>query len=1026
MGSCSKTGGRVMVRNGRMRFLAAFLAAAMVLTQAFAGQAMTAYAGEKVDSRVAADGREASDGQEAPDGQETEETGLGGFILTGDNEEGNQEVVIVDENGDNYYEKKKEEGQEEDYLPSDDIPSAFTLVPQAEIGSSYGMDGALAALENSKTYVTPVKNQQGYGLCWAFAATAAVESSMVKNNVCSMSDDRADLSEIYLAWFTKRPNQAGSPGDGSNSEEPISGGNTYYVTKLLSSGVGLELEKSYPYVTDYQNDPAVLINHSKISDSEYKKSSIAVLSESVDFGNVDSTNPASRQIIQESIMNNGAVTVSYFADQTVASQNPDSTGMISYYSGRTGSTNHAVCIVGWNDNYSSDNFKSKPAGNGAWLVKNSWGTRWSDGGYFWMSYYEGTLCNFRTFKVQKDAPSDIYDYNGVGAERWYSLAGYAAVIYDVKLSSSADVINSIGTYFVNGTRNIKISIYTSDKDMGGNPFAGTQRLKDYAVSKNQDGFYNIPINSDISLKGCTQFSVVIWYDKSIPVEGDNTYNNSSGKSYLGTNISRLYNLPSSVYTGSGDVCIKAYTAMPSSRVPNYEALEKIYNEALAFSQEKGNNAGGMYDAEKWGEFKTAIGEAKEHLDNRISGSDNTKYMQVRGLIEKLQGMLEEFKNSSESSGGQYAGIYMDSGKSEKASSGILAWSNGGKAAEGTSIVNTKVKTLYTDITASKITYEDKKGKEKTKKGKVVIGVTSSKELPQLNKKNKIVDEEASKIVKAKLGKGKITITAKSPGTAYVWVMDTGDQKAYAYVKVRVNAAAISVKTYEKVNDEEKQAKSMELPISKYKTVYIKGTQDKSGTNAEYATYGVYVPEKNKENVYITTDETGKIVSVKGVSLTNGKKTKVKLFVKSQQNAKKAVCTFTVTNPVTGYKFEYGDKLTVDSSGKTENITMEAPTSKAAVTAQAGVTVETASDKDKTTDKTVIRAVAGESGYTFTDKGKLKINAKPSGEAKKITAKLKNGTITFTAKKGTAAGTEAYFLLFSNADKGCKVIKVTLK
>lgn len=52
------------------------------------------------------------------------------------------------------------------------------------------------------------------------------------------------------------------------------------------------------------------------------------------------------------------------------------------------STEHAVLIVGWDDNYSKDNFSgNKPARDGAWLVKDSR----SSYDYFWMSYQEGSL-----------------------------------------------------------------------------------------------------------------------------------------------------------------------------------------------------------------------------------------------------------------------------------------------------------------------------------------------------------------------------------------------------------------------------------------------------------------------------------------------------------------------------------------------------------------------------------------------------------------------------------------------------------
>lgn len=47
------------------------------------------------------------------------------------------------------------------------------------------------------------------------------------------------------------------------------------------------------------------------------------------------------------------------------------------YQGPPGSPNHAVVIVGWDDNL---------CGGGGWIVKNSWGPGWGDQGYFYIPY----------------------------------------------------------------------------------------------------------------------------------------------------------------------------------------------------------------------------------------------------------------------------------------------------------------------------------------------------------------------------------------------------------------------------------------------------------------------------------------------------------------------------------------------------------------------------------------------------------------------------------------------------------------
>ena len=76
-----------------------------------------------------------------------------------------------------------------------------------------------------------------------------------------------------------------------------------------------------------------------------------------------------------------------------------------------GSTNHMVLIVGWDDT------ATHSGGQGAWIVKNSWGTGWGDAGYFKMAYGSagtGTFVSYMTEWQPYDADGDLLYYDEAG------------------------------------------------------------------------------------------------------------------------------------------------------------------------------------------------------------------------------------------------------------------------------------------------------------------------------------------------------------------------------------------------------------------------------------------------------------------------------------------------------------------------------------------------------------------------------------------------------------------------------------
>lgn len=107
----------------------------------------------------------------------------------------------------------------------------------------------------------------------------------------------------------------------------------------------------------------------------------------------------------------GSVSAMIYMDSSGRYYNPD-TAASCYPS--SGSVNHAVTLVGWNDHYSKENFTSASGvqNNGAWIVKNSYDTDWGDNGYFYISYEDQSLRNLICNTATASAYPNNYFYDG--------------------------------------------------------------------------------------------------------------------------------------------------------------------------------------------------------------------------------------------------------------------------------------------------------------------------------------------------------------------------------------------------------------------------------------------------------------------------------------------------------------------------------------------------------------------------------------------------------------------------------------
>lgn len=375
-------------------------------------------------------------------------------------------------------------------------------------------------------YVTSVKNQGSTGGCWAFCAMSALESDSIMKGYADVNE--VDYSEAHLVWFGLNPvvEDEASPvyGDGTNFENPyFYGGNWLMAAAALSRWNGVAPDSEFPY---HYNDVSLMGNY---DESERYNTDTGVIVKSVEA-------LLDQDDIKGWIVDHGSVmALIYYENSYLYNKN----GEYSYYYNGTNGINHAITIVGWDDSYAAANFSpdAQPSVNGAWLCKNSWGSNYANGGYFWLSYADASVKDFAGFSAQKaDTYRHNYTYNGAYWESAVTHSGSAQVA-SVFETTEYESLAAVSTYTLQPSTDITVYIYHDLKS--DNPTDGTL-ASTYSTTLERSGYHTIELPDEVHLAPETDFSVVLELSHStgtvyIPVEnpgGTNAYSSKAGQSYL--------------------------------------------------------------------------------------------------------------------------------------------------------------------------------------------------------------------------------------------------------------------------------------------------------------------------------------------------------------------------------------------------------------------------------------------------------------------------------------------------------------
>ncbi len=402
--------------------------------------------------------------------------------------------------------------------------------------------------------VTPVENQGNAGTCWTFATYGSLESYLMPGKTWSFSEN--NIKNLISSANVPNGFDVG----------PNDGGNSMMSTAYLARWTGPVNTSDDPYndTSSFSPTELGLPIHKHVQNVTFLPTR---------------NGPTDNLDIKQAIINYGGVATDLYFDPYNTNSNNYNQNTYSYYYNGEMQADHEVTIMGWDNSFSKNNFSTTPPGDGAFIIKNSWGTTaadWgdvkNDNGYFYVSYYDSNIGYDENALFMAETPKDytnIYQYDPLGWTQQINTSqtnpttSWGANIFTAK---SNEVLKAVSFYTTDLNCKYVINIYT---DPSTTPINEVGPVLTQSGTIPNAGYNTVPLNSGVKLNASQKFSVVLElinpvYNYPIAVEMPISGYSSQAKanaseSFVSSDGKTWIDITTEPGYANTDVCIKAFT-----------------------------------------------------------------------------------------------------------------------------------------------------------------------------------------------------------------------------------------------------------------------------------------------------------------------------------------------------------------------------------------------------------------------------------------------------------------------------------